>query len=72
MRTTRGGKKLDAMIDRLYGALADGVQVRVLDLPLIFRDCRAAASAALPEGPTAVEAALVAAVQAAIIQYRQN
>jgi hypothetical protein len=59
------GKKLDALIQRLYGKHGDGVQVGIFDLGKISRAGEEAYA-------TGGEEAADAAIAAAIAKYRKN
>lgn len=65
-------KQLDKLIESLWYAHASGVQVDVMDLSNIFRDVRAAFVAVGCPKSDAAEAALVPAIQEAIVKYRKN
>lgn len=65
-------KQLDTLIGSLWHTHASGVQVRMMDLPNIFRDVREAFVVAGCPTSDEAEAVLIPAIQAAITTYRTN
>lgn len=62
-RQTKEEKKLDRDIELAWYRLAYGVQVNIMDIPTIFRECRVAVGAGRN---------LDEVIQECITRYRQN
>jgi hypothetical protein len=66
-------KKLDALIAKLWGIHAHGVQVDIMDIGSIFRHAREAfVVAGCPRGEEAATAAMLPTIVDAIKTYRKN
>jgi hypothetical protein len=66
-------KKLDLLIQKLWGIHANGVQVDIMDIPKIFRHAREAfVVAGCPRGEEAATAAMLPTITAMIAEYRKN
>ena len=62
-KQSKTDKQLDKDIERAWYRLASGVQVNIMDIPKIFRECRVAVLAGQP---------LDTIVQECIGRYRQD
>lgn len=66
-------KKLDALISKLWGEHAFGVQVDIMDINAIYRAAREAfVTAGCPRGEEAATTAIVPSILASIVKYRKN
>ena len=63
MKKSKADKVLDKSIEQMWYKLASGVQVNIMDIPGIFRECRAGV---LGGGN------LEELVKGCIVKYRQN
>lgn len=66
-------KKLDALIAKLWGIHAHGVQIDIMDINAIFRHLREAfVVAGCPRGEEAATAAMLPTLTAMIADLRKN